>query len=207
MTPKPLSPGDDECPERPESLNDSSAETSAGQGSTQSSSRLEQFELVYRTQFRAVVSYFARRHEDPQLVADLAADTFVAAIHSFHAYLPGKQSSRAWAIGLARRIEHRYRESDPRSEDPERRGSLQKMLDDAEWQELMSAIEVEHASRGLIERLACMTSLDRDAFELVELCELKPAEAARELDISTGELRIRLVRVKARLRGEGPEDV
>ncbi len=158
-------------------------------------------------QFRPVVSYFARRYEDPQLVADLAADTFVAAIQSFDAYLPGEQSPRAWAIGLARRIAHRYRESDPRGEDPERRGSLQGLLDDGERQELMAAIELERASRGLIERLTRMSRLDREAFELVELCELTPTEAARELEISSGALRIRLVRVKARLMREGGEGV
>jgi hypothetical protein len=39
-----------------------------------------EFERVYRANVDAVSAYFARRTADPQLVADLTADTFVAVI-------------------------------------------------------------------------------------------------------------------------------
>ena len=64
-------------------------------------------------------------------------------------------------------------------------------------------IDVERSSRELMERLAPMSALDREAVELVDLCELTPAEAARELGVSTGALRVRLVRTRARLKREG----
>jgi DNA-directed RNA polymerase specialized sigma24 family protein len=54
-----------------------------------------------------------------------------------------------------------------------------------------------------MERLAPMSVLDREAVELVDICGLSPAEAARELGVSTGALRVRLARTHARLRREG----
>ncbi len=167
---------------------------------------LARFERVYRTEFGPVVAFFARRYEDPQLVADLTADTFVAAIREFGARDPQAGSVRAWAIGLARRVDAAYRESDPRGEDSGRGRSLELLLDRAETRELMWWVDVERSSRGLIERLAGMSRLDREAFELVELCGLTPAEAASELGLGGTATRVRLLRARSRLKREGGED-
>ncbi len=203
----PLLPGDDDDSRQSDSLNDSAAETfDRGEGPAPTS-RLGDFERLYRDQFGPVVSYFARRYEDPQLVADLTADAFVAAIQAFGDYDPACRGPRAWAIGIARKVWLRYRESDPRGEDPARRRSLERLLDGAETKELMWWIDVERSSRELTRRLERMSMLDREAVELVDLCELTPAEAARELDISTGALRVRLLRSRSRLQHEGGENV
>jgi len=201
----PLLPGDDDGSRQSESLNRSAAETPPPSAST--GARLEEFERLYRAQFGAVVSYFARHYADPQLVADLTADTFVAAIRAFPDYEEQRTRPRAWAIGIARRVLDRYRRSDPREEDRGRRRSLQRMLDRAETRELMWWIDVERSSRELIDRLERMSRLDRETLELVDLCELTPAEAASELGISTTALRVRLLRTRARLRAEGGEGV
>jgi RNA polymerase sigma-70 factor, ECF subfamily len=203
----PLAPGNDDDPRQSDSLNDSAAETPADGEALAQPPRLQEFERVYRSQFGAVASYFARRYDEPQLVADLTADVFVAAIQSFRDFNPAETSPRAWAIGIARRVWLRYRGSDPRGEDPARRDSLQRLLDRAETKELMWWIEVERSSRGLMDGLARMSRLDREAVELIDLCELTPAEAARELGISTGAVRVRMIRSHARLRREGGEDV
>jgi RNA polymerase sigma factor (sigma-70 family) len=205
MPQNPLPSGNDDDPRQSDSLNDSAAET---HGDTPPApSRLGEFERVYRAQFGAVVSYFARRYDDPQLVADLTADTFVAAIQAFGQYDPDATSPRAWAIGIARKVWMRYRDSDPRGEDPARRRSLEGLLDRAETKELTWWIDVERSSRDLTERLGRMAKLDREALELVDLCELDPAEAARELGISATALRVRVLRTRARLRREGGDDV
>jgi RNA polymerase sigma-70 factor (ECF subfamily) len=198
----PLRP-DDSDDRQSDSLNDSAAEDSRRRVPEPLSSRLAEFERVYRGQFGAVASYFARRCAEPQLVADLMADTFVAAIHSFNERDPTRTSDRAWTIGVARRVYARYRESDPRERRPGSRGSAQQLLNRVEAKELMWWIDVEQSSRELMERLAPMSVLDREAAELVDLCELTPAEAARELGVSTGALRVRLARTRARLRREG----
>ncbi len=202
MRQDPLRP-DDSDDQQSDSLNDSAAEGQRGERPEPLPPRLAEFERVYRAQFGAVAAYFARRCAEPQLIADLTADTFVAAIRSFNEHDPRRTSDRAWAIGVARRVYARYRESDPRESRPDSRGSAQQLLDRAETKELMWWIDVERSSRELMERLAPMSVLDREALELVDLCELTPAEAARELGVSTGALRVRLARTHARLRREG----
>ena len=63
-----------------------------------------EFERLYRANVDAVTAYFARRSADPQVVADLTADTFVAAITGFGSFDPRKGTARAWVFGIARRV-------------------------------------------------------------------------------------------------------
>ena len=49
---------------------------------------LGDFERLYRSQVGPVTAYFARRTRDPQMVADLTADTFVEAMRSFASFDP-----------------------------------------------------------------------------------------------------------------------
>jgi len=202
MQQDPLRPGDDHD-RQSDSLNDSAAEDSSSRPVGGLSPRLAEFERVYRAEFGAVAAYFARRCDEPQLVADLTADTFVAAIRSFEEYEAGRTGSRAWAISIARRVYGRYLESDPRDQASGGRTSATGLLDRAETKELMWWIDVERSSRELMERLRAMSALDREAVELVDLCGLSTAEAARELGVSSGALRVRLVRTRARLKREG----
>jgi RNA polymerase sigma factor (sigma-70 family) len=197
----PPRPGDDDA-RQSDSLNGSAAEKPEEEAQGGLSPRLAEFERLYRAEFGAIAAYFARRCEDPQLVADLTADTFVAAIRSFDEYDPRRTGTRAWAIGIARRVYTRFRESDPRDQ-AGGRSSAQQLLDRAETKELMWWIDVERSSRELMERLAPMSALDREALELVDLCGLSHGEAARELGVSTGALRVRLARTRARLKREG----
>ena len=73
-------------------------ERTAGEGAT------AEFERLYRANVEAVMAYFARRSRDPQVVADLTADTFVAVITSFEAFDPRRGTARAWMFGIARRV-------------------------------------------------------------------------------------------------------
>jgi DNA-directed RNA polymerase specialized sigma24 family protein len=66
------------------------------------------FERLYRANVQAVMAYFARRSGDPNVVADLTADTFVAVITSFGAFDPRKGTPRAWIFGIARRVYASY---------------------------------------------------------------------------------------------------
>jgi RNA polymerase sigma-70 factor (ECF subfamily) len=204
MLPDPLSPGEGDA-RQSDILNGSAAEDPVRVGTTPGSSRLVDFERVYRAQFGPVVSYFARRCEDPQLVADLTADTFVAAIRAFAELDARTISARAWAIGIARKVWLRHRSSDPRAEDPAKRSSLHQLLDRAESKELTWRVDVERSSRDLMAKLGRLPRLDAEVVELVELCELTPVEAARELGLSTAALRVRLLRSRARLRREADE--
>lgn len=201
MTRDPLQ-GDDHEPSQSDSLNDSAPETSARRPPQPLPARLAEFERVYREQFGTVASYFARRSLDPQLVADLVAETFVAALRSFDDHDAAHGSPRAWMLGLSRRVHSRYRESDPRGEELARSRSLSQILDARETEELIWWIDLEASSRELITRLSRMSAMDREAFELVDICGLSTAEAARVMGISAGALRVRVLRTRTRLRRE-----
>src|ERR1700722_15236100 len=53
---------------------------------------------------RGCAAFCARRAAEPQVVADLTADTFVAAITSFGSFDPRKGTARSWVFGIARRV-------------------------------------------------------------------------------------------------------
>lgn len=66
--------------------------------------RLGEFELLYRSHVAPVTAFFARRSRDPQVVADLTADTFVEAIKSFGSSPPVRGSERPWLFAIARHV-------------------------------------------------------------------------------------------------------
>ena len=59
-----------------------------------------EFEALYRANVAAVTAYFARRSADPQTVADLTADTFVAAITSLIDRIDAERAGRALVTEL-----------------------------------------------------------------------------------------------------------
>src|SRR6185437_10186072 len=77
-------------------------------GQAAGASAAAEFERVYRANVDAVSAYFARRTADPQLVADLTADTFVAVIRHFGSFDPGKGTARSWVSGIARHVYASY---------------------------------------------------------------------------------------------------
>lgn len=166
------------------------------------SRRLAEFEKLYRSEFGAVASFFARRSYDPQLVADLTADTFVGAMQSFDTFDPIRGSSRAWMLGIARRIYAKHCESATRRKDAARRISAQRLLDPEEIEELTRRIDAERAARKVIGSMSHLSALEKAAIELVHLAGLTQTEAAQSLEISAGALRVRLLRARARLRSE-----
>jgi RNA polymerase sigma factor (sigma-70 family) len=59
------------------------------------------FERFYRRQFDSVLAYFARRTRDPELAADLTAETFAAALAGRRRFRPETGQAGAWLFGIA----------------------------------------------------------------------------------------------------------
>ena len=59
------------------------------------------FAAFYRRHEEAVLRYFMRRTRDPELAADLTAETFAAALDGVERYR-GEGPARAWLFGIAR---------------------------------------------------------------------------------------------------------
>jgi RNA polymerase sigma factor (sigma-70 family) len=159
-----------------------------------------EFERLYRANVPAVMAYFARRTRDPQLVADLTADTFVAVITSFQAFDPRKGTRRAWMFGIARRIYASYCEANSHQQDKLQRLAGRRDLAPDQVEELLDRIDAERAGRDLISELSMLPERDRAVIELVDLAGLRPKEAAAALGLTPGTVRMRLMRTRARLR-------
>lgn len=66
--------------------------------------RPELFARFYRRYERVVVGYLARRTRDPELVIDLAAETFARAYEGRLTYDPRRGPAAAWLVGIARHV-------------------------------------------------------------------------------------------------------
>ena len=61
------------------------------------------FAVFYRRHVTGVIAYFARRTRCAETAADLAAETFAAALDGAHRHRPDKGPAVAWLYGIARR--------------------------------------------------------------------------------------------------------
>ncbi len=62
------------------------------------------FAVFYRRHVAALLGYFLRRTHDPELAADLCAETFAAALDGAHRFDPARGPAVAWLYGIARRL-------------------------------------------------------------------------------------------------------
>jgi len=163
---------------------------------------VSEFETVYRANIGTIAAFFARRHGEPQTVADLTSETFVEAIGSFGTFDARKGTARAWLFGVARHVHARHCAQVASGQETTRALAGRRDLDDEELDELAAKIDAQRAGRELIERWGRLPAVEREAVELVDLAGLTPKEAALTLGISPGAMRVRLFRARARLRKE-----
>jgi len=60
------------------------------------------FERFYLTHVETLLGFFARRTGDPELAADLTAETFAAALIGVGRFDPARGPALAWTFGIAR---------------------------------------------------------------------------------------------------------
>ncbi|NGY57663.1 RNA polymerase sigma factor [Lentzea sp. NEAU-D13] len=168
---------------------------------------LAAFERIYRADVGAITRFFARRCTEPQLVADLTADTFVRAMTSFGTFDARRGSATSWLFGIARHTFAVHLERSARSRAVADQVAGRRELDRDELAELEARIDAERPGRALLERLAELPELEREAVELVHLCGLAPKEAAEALGVPKGAMRTRLYRATARLRAVVDDEV
>jgi RNA polymerase sigma factor (sigma-70 family) len=159
-----------------------------------------EFERLYRANVDAVTAYFARRTADPQLVADLTADTFVAVITGFESFDPRKGTARAWLFGIAGHVYASYCAAYNQQQTKLQRLAGRRDLDPDQVEELLERIDAERAGRSLLSELARLPERDRAVIDLVDIAGLRPKEAAAALGLTPGTVRMRLMRARSRLR-------
>ncbi|HEX8104957.1 MAG TPA: sigma-70 family RNA polymerase sigma factor [Solirubrobacteraceae bacterium] len=149
------------------------------------------FAAFYRRHARPLAGFFVRRTGDPELAADLTAETFAAALEGSGRFDPRRGSAAGWLYGIARhqlsgaqrrgRVEDRAR----------RRLGMEPLVLDDEALSAIASCDVD---------LSLLPPDQRDAVRARVVDERPYAEIARAARTSESVIRQRVSRGLARLR-------
>lgn len=158
------------------------------------------FRQLYDRLADDLLAYFYRRVRDPEVAADLLAETFAVAFERRRRFRDVGKPGAAWLYGIgARELSRWYRRQKVELRAVRRLGIEVPMLDDE------SIARIEALADGLEQREAVAVALvklpdgERSAVELRVVSELSYAEIAAELRCSEGAARTRVHRGLARL--------
>lgn len=155
------------------------------------------FELFYTRHVEPLLGFFARRTRDPELAADLCAETFAAALAGRHRYRPEAGAAAAWLYGIgSKKLADAQRRGYAERRTRRRLGMERIELSDDDIARIERLGEADEA-RVLMERLA---QDQRDAITAHVLEELPYEQIAAELQTSEAVVRKRVSRGLARMR-------
>ena len=163
--------------------------------------RPEAFGIFYRRHVDAVLAFFRARTGDPELAADLMAETFAAALIAAPRFKPRREPAAAWLFTIARRkLIDSWRRG--KVEDAARRklGLEPIELDDGGLARIDALIDEEREPRPLVELMERLPSVQREALRLRILDERDYPEIAREMRCSEAVVRQRVSRATRNLR-------
>lgn len=162
----------------------------------------ESFEAFYRANVVAVQRFIARRVEQPELVADLTADVFLAAIDAAPSYRPERGAPRAWLFGIARIVVASELRRGARERRAVRRVEGRRLLEADDIARIQERIDAAAEARALYAALDALAESERAVFELVALDELSVGDAAVALEITPVAARVRLHRARTRMQAQ-----
>jgi RNA polymerase sigma factor (sigma-70 family) len=155
------------------------------------------FELFYLRHVESILGYLARRTRDPELAADLCAETFAAALAGRHRYRPEAGAAAAWLYGIgSKKLADAQRRGYAERRARRRLGMERIELSDDDIARIERLGEGDEA-RALMERLA---PDQRDAIVAHVIGERPYDQIAGELEISEAVVRKRVSRGLAAMR-------
>jgi RNA polymerase sigma factor (sigma-70 family) len=158
------------------------------------------FRELYDRWAQRLLAYFYRRVFDPEVAADLLAETFAVAYERRHRFRDMGRPGSAWLFGIAKKeLAHwvRHREAEQRA--VRRLGIVVPALDDESIARIEALADVDAQRPALREALGRMTDLERDAVQLRVLEELDYQTIAARLGCSEVTARGRVHRGLTRL--------
>jgi RNA polymerase sigma-70 factor (ECF subfamily) len=155
------------------------------------------FERFYLKHVETLLGFFARRTGDPELAADLTAETFAAALAGRRRIRPEAGSSSAWLYGIAmHKLTDAQRRGAAERRARRRLGMERLVLDDEDYAQIESLAEAAGAT-ALLEELA---PDQRDAVRAHVLEGRGYRDIAASLDTSETVVRKRVSRGLAAVR-------
>jgi RNA polymerase sigma-70 factor, ECF subfamily len=155
------------------------------------------FELFYTRHVDPLVGFFMRRTRDPELAADLTAETFAAALASRRRFRPEAGSAAGWLYGIgSKKLADAQRRGYAEMRARKRMGMERIELDEDDYARI-EALGAEAPALALVERLA---PEQREAVTAHVLEERGYPEIAEELHTSEAVVRKRVSRGLASMR-------
>jgi RNA polymerase sigma factor (sigma-70 family) len=161
----------------------------------------EAFGIFYRRHVDPVLSFFRVRTGDPELAADLMAETFAAALLAAPRFKPRREPAVAWLFTIARRkLIDSWRRG--RVEDAARRklGMEPIELDDGGLARIDALVDEERDPLPLLELMNRLPDEQREALRLRVIDERDYPDIARQLECSEAVVRQRVSRATRSLR-------
>jgi RNA polymerase sigma-70 factor (ECF subfamily) len=158
------------------------------------------FRELYDRWAERLLAYFYRRVRDPEVAADLLAETFAVAYERRHRFRDLGRPGAAWLYGIAaKELSHWFRRREVELRAVRRLGLSVPPLDLESIARIEALADVDEHREALADALRRMTGDERDAVELRVVAELDYREIAARLDCSEGAARTRVHRGLARL--------
>jgi RNA polymerase sigma factor (sigma-70 family) len=161
----------------------------------------EAFTRFYRRHAAAVLGYLVRRTRDPELGADLTAETFACALEGLARFEPDRGSAVNWLFGIARHqllramqrghVERRARD---------RLGMSRIEFDDDELDRILAFAESESTAARLSDALDALPPDQRAALDARVVGEQDYDAIARSSGTAEATIRKRVSRALASLR-------
>jgi RNA polymerase sigma factor (sigma-70 family) len=169
------------------------AATAAGDG--------EAFAMFWRRHMSTVMAFGIHRCASSEDVADLVADTFLAAFKAAGRYRAETASAAPWLLGIATRLaSNQHRRLARRRRVSRRVAGEPPRFTGEEYDAVEAAIDAARQAPHVQAALRAMPVGDRRVLELVAYEQLSPTEAALALGISPNAARLRLARARKWLR-------
>jgi RNA polymerase sigma factor (sigma-70 family) len=156
------------------------------------------FAVFYRRHEAAVLGYFMRRSRNAEVAADLAAETFAAALLGAKRYRSDRGEGLAWLYGIARHRLMRSIEQGQVEDRARRKLALPRMEIDDEIAERIERLGAEERALELLEQLPPDQA---DAVRARVLDQQSYKEIAASVRVSEAVVRKRVSRGLYALRG------
>jgi RNA polymerase sigma-70 factor (ECF subfamily) len=156
------------------------------------------FAVFYRRHEGAMLGYFMRRAQNAELAADLAAETFAAALLGARGYRPDRGEGLAWLYGIARHRLMRSIEQGQVEDRARRKLALPRLEIDDDMAERIERLGAEARALELLEQLP-PDQTDAVRWRVLEQRSYK--EIAASVRVSEAVVRKRVSRGLVTLRG------
>jgi RNA polymerase sigma-70 factor (ECF subfamily) len=161
----------------------------------------DRFAAFYRAHAREVLAYFMRRTGDAEVAADLAAETFAAALESARRFDPRQGPAIAWLFGIARHQLGRAARRGVVDDRARRRLAMRPIvLEDQAIERIEALASLDVRVEILAEAVAGLPAEQRAAVEARVVDEREYREIAASIRCSQSVVRKRVSRGLARLR-------